>query len=269
MNKAFKFLATTIAIISLVITIHSCSTPKTVVQTDLSGFWTLKTLKGEVATDAFKGSIPSIEFDFEKQQVAGSAGCNRYFGGFTLENNLFKAPALATTMMICIEDNKEGEFTATLGNKDGLTISIENGVLTFKEGSAIVLEFTKGENLPKTAEATPIDNNSLIGSWTLSKIKGNETANLFGEDPATFIYTDGGAVNGNAGCNNYRSQVSLNGDTISFAPIASTRIACPNLEGEQTFLNILSTPVEGSIKGDKLFFSQKGEPVLEFVKDKK
>lgn len=263
MKQIFKLTTFAIAILALVFTSQSCNSAKKIDKSDLGGNWILVTLKGEAAGDAFKGSIPSLEFDFENSQVSGSGGCNRYSGAFTLEGDLFKAPVLASTMMMCMEANKEDLFTSTLSNEGGLNISLDKDILTFKDNNATVLEFKKAN--ATTAENTTVTEENLVGEWTLSKINGDDAVTLFGENPATFIYAQGGAVNGNAGCNNYGSNAVLEGDSITFGPILSTKMACPNLEGEQLFSTILSQPVEVAIKEGVLVFSQDGTVVLEFT----
>lgn len=244
---------------------QSCSSSKTVELTDLSGYWTLKTLKGEPAIEAFKGSIPSLEFNLESKQIQGSGGCNRFNGAFTLEGSTFKAPKLASTMKLCMEANKEDLFTSTLSHEDGLTLTLEKGILTFKDKDAVVLEFQKGDAPNSKAKAVTATN--LVGTWTLSKIKGDDAVSLFGTEPATLVYTEGGAISGNAGCNNYRSNATIENGTITFGPMMATKMACPHLEGEQIYSTILSQPVDATISGDRLIFSQNGEVVLEFLKD--
>lgn len=268
MNQFLKLVTFTFAILALGFTAQSCTTAKTIDKADLAGYWSLKSLKGEAAGDAFKGSIPSLEFDFEGLQVFGSGGCNRYTGAFTLEGNVFKAPVLASTMMMCAEANKEDLFTSTLGNEAGLTVSLDKDILTFKDNNTTVLEFRKGEPAATLTQAfVAVDNKNLVGTWTVSKIKGDDASKLFGENSATLIYADGGAISGNAGCNNYRSNATLEGNKITFGPMMSTKMACPHLEGEQTFSVILAEPVEAVTNGETLTFSQNGEVVLEFVKN--
>lgn len=52
------------------------------------------------------------------------------------------------------------------------------------------------------------------------------------------------AVSGSAGCNNYRSSCTLNGQSIRFAPISMTKKMCPNppdvMAWEQRFVTALA-----------------------------
>lgn len=258
---------TLFSIVSLVtfFSLQSCTTSNAPTQEELSGYWVLKSLKGEEASDAFKGSIPSLELDFGKLLVYGSAGCNRYTGEFTLKGDVFKASKVATTMMLCIEENKEDLFVSTLSNEKGLTISVNQEVLSLKDGDTVVIEFIKEKTSTKVA-TTAISSENLVGAWTLSKINGDSTTTFFGDTTVSLNYTSDGSISGNAGCNNYNSKATLTENTITIEPIATTRMACPNLEGEQTFLGILSAPLEISIKDSTLILSQENKPVLEFTR---
>ena len=270
MKRLFKM--TAIAVVGIVLGLfsQSCTTAKPIDKALLEGYWVLKTFESKPVVESFKGNIPNLEFNFEKNEVSGSAGCNRYFGAFTLEDdNTFKAPNLVSTMMACLEDNKEGAFLQALSAANGLKISVENNSLIFADDKTTVLEFEKGEKVEvSNAPATQgVTTDNLVGTWVVSKIQNKEAKDVFGENPATLIYAADGAVNGNAGCNTYRSKLTIAGDTITFGPMMSTKKACPNLEGEQSFTNILSTPVQASLEGNnKLVFKQNAEVVLEFDK---
>lgn len=131
---------------------QSCSTAKSIDKAQLDGYWVLKIFEGKAVTESFKGNIPTIEFDFEKNEVFGSAGCNRYFGAFTLEGDLFKAPKMGSTMMACLEDNQENRFLEILSSTEDVTISLENDLLTFSVGGKALLMFEKGTKAEPVVE---------------------------------------------------------------------------------------------------------------------
>jgi len=62
-------------------------------------------------------------------------------------------------------------------------------------------------------------------SWTLVGIGGSEPA---GDAKPTIAFAPtGGTVSGNAGCNTFNGAVTIDGSTITFGPLATTRMACP------------------------------------------
>ncbi|MDR1090227.1 MAG: META domain-containing protein [Prevotella sp.] len=248
------------AIIAVAFAIQSCNSVKPIGKTQLEGNWVLKTLQGEDAKAAFAGELPSIGFDFEKNSVYGSGGCNRYTGAFTLTGkNEFSAPNLVSTMKICMVANKEPQFLTAL-SAPNLAVSIENGLLTFSQDKTVLIQFEKETEKPAlTTEA-------LTGKWNLASIAGGDLDTLFATRIPTMEITADGNVAGNAGCNNYRSTYTLDSNTVTFGPVISTKMACPGLQGEQLFASFLTTPLQAALDGDKLTFSKEGDVVLELTK---
>ena len=268
MKSIFKSAALLLAAISISFGAQSCSSVKPIDKANLTGYWTLKSLNGEDAKVAFEGPIPSLEFDFEKSIVAGSAGCNRYTSPFTLtELNVFNAKTPAATLMMCIHKNKEGDFLKAIASPD-LVLSIDkDGNLVFSQDNNAIMLFEKGEVPAETSNANGIVSaETLTGKWTLTSIAEGDIVKLFGDKVPTMEISADGKVFGNAGCNTYRTSYTQEENTITFAPLMSTKMACPNLEGESKFSKILSTPVQAGLNGDKLTFFQAGNIVLEFTK---
>lgn len=251
------------AFVAVAFMIQSCNSVKPIDKTELEGYWVLKTLQGEEAKVGFPIQIPSVEFNFADSTVFGNSGCNTYMGLFTLTaKNEFTAANLASTLMLCIEDTKEPQFLAALSTPN-LTVSVKDGMLEFKQADKVLLQFVKGEK--KTA-AVALTADMLAGEWTLASIAGGELAALFGENIPTLAVATDGTVSGNSGCNNYRSSFTLSGDSISFGPVMSTKMACPNLKGEDLFTSLLVAPLQASMNGDKLTFVKDGNTVLSFVR---
>ena len=67
----------------------------------------------------------------------------------------------------------------------------------------------------------------LLTHWEVDDIGGQP---VLSGDPPTLRFTDDqGQVNGYAGCNRFFGTAAINGDRLSFGPLATTRMAC----GEQ------------------------------------
>lgn len=79
-----------------------------------------------------------------------------------------------------------------------------------------------------TGGASPTANLPLEGTlWQLSSYVGPEGGEL--QVPAGLAATarlEGGTVAGNGGCNEYSGSYTLDGDALTFGPVASTRMAC-------------------------------------------
>jgi putative lipoprotein len=76
-------------------------------------------------------------------------------------------------------------------------------------------------------------------SWQLVDLDGAEPV----EDAIpTMAFGDDGTVSGNASCNTYSGEVTIDGSDLSFGPLATTRMACVDAavsEQETAFLQAL------------------------------
>ncbi|WP_108718257.1 META domain-containing protein [Miniimonas sp. S16] len=101
-----------------------------------------------------------------------------------------------------------------------------------------------------TAEAL-----SLEGSWTLVSGSGpdGEITPVDGA-PITLMVDGEGAVSGKDGCNNIVSTVTVDGDTVTFAPIASTMMACeqPIMDVATAYGSALGAVTTGDLDGEQL-----------------
>ena len=73
-------------------------------------------------------------------------------------------------------------------------------------------------------------------SWELVEIGGEAPA----ADPApTLAFGEDGTVSGSAGCNTFNGSVAIDGSSLEFGPLATTRMACADeavSEQESAFL---------------------------------
>lgn len=97
-------------------------------------------------------------------------------------------------------------------------------------------------------------NTSKVGSsqvniagtqWTLAD-------NVRGKTPT--LNVEAGKVTGNAGCNNYFGELSLDPTAGNFAAknVGATKMACDNLDVESTFLKMLNEANKYVVKGNTL-----------------
>jgi heat shock protein HslJ len=135
------------------------------------------------------------------------------------------------------------------------------------DGSA--LNWTLIEVTSKTASAPGEQAHALAGSsWTLTAF-GDGTA-VSAARPATLIFDAAGArAAGTGGVNRYNGSVTVAGDTITFGPAASTRMAGPPEEARQedAFFKALQTVASYEVAGDTLTLRDAGDKdVLVFAK---
>ena len=68
-------------------------------------------------------------------------------------------------------------------------------------------------------------------SWALVEIDGEAPA---ADPPPTLTFNEDGTVTGSAGCNTFNGSVAIEGSSLEFGPLATTRMACADpVIGEQ------------------------------------
>lgn len=265
MKKLVKLSLALVMILSLGIMVQSCKTGKQSSKSgfpgedfpDITGTWILKSLNGQSVTDIFKGKIPTMNINVVEKRIFGNAGCNGYTGTFTYAKGILSAPNLASTMMMCPEENQEGQFHVVLGQSN--KVSIVNGVLTLSNNGKAVAEFEKG-----------IDTSLLMGEWKLESIADGDVKALFADQIPTIKFDLAESrFGGNAGCNRYNATYKIEGTTITVGPVISTRMACRNMEGESKFTQIITGESTLEATLNKISFSKEGKVILTFVKDAK
>jgi len=88
-------------------------------------------------------------------------------------------------------------------------------------------------------------------TWVLQ----DESGSVYGfngqEVTMNFIEDNGLQAAGFAGCNNYFSGVELYPDKITFTQPGSTMMACPDMDGENAFLDLLTQVNDYEIVGSE------------------
>lgn len=249
---------------------QSCDKPKNLTESELEGYWVLKTINGKEAKTLFTGAQPTLQFNFADSTISGTGGCNRYSGAYTYKDGVFAAPNLAVTQMLCVEDNDEGQFLLELSNANN-TLSINNGLLTISHDGKVVLEFEKGQESSTDTQNVALDKSKLEGEWKLKNIDGVEASSKFAGEGAevptiSFSLTDN-KVSGYSGCNRYNATFTIDNDQLIVGAIMSTKMACPNMEGEAQFTQAISDTSSISIPNDNILqLAKNGTVILEFEK---
>ena len=110
-----------------------------------------------------------------------------------------------------------------------------------------------GPNVVATDDAKP---SAIIGKdWALITLGSNSNPAGAGARPVTLRIdnTPNAIAAGFAGCNRYTGPYSLRGDSISFGPSISTKMACADgMDTEQSYLSMLPTVLTYSIADSTL-----------------
>ncbi len=99
------------------------------------------------------------------------------------------------------------------------------------------------------------DNEIREKYWKLIELKGAPVSKseFAGVDAHFMLNTEVNTISGNGGCNGFNGQFELlEGSRIRFSKMATTMMACPNLEAEGSFFNVLETCDNYTIHNDTL-----------------
>ena len=101
--------------------------------------WLLRTLEGEELELLPETDVPFIEFDNE-EAFSGHAGCNRFFGGYTVDGQMLKMTGIGSTRMMCPEMETEQRFLKVLDDTDSFKLKRTLLYLLAKDSILAVFE---------------------------------------------------------------------------------------------------------------------------------
>lgn len=95
----------------------------------------------------------------------------------------------------------------------------------------------------------------LAGTWTIISMRRQQKADLESLSGVTLKFDENDVkFSGKAPCNSIFGAIQLNGYSIRFQNVGSTKMACDKLEQETAYLNLLQTRVSAfTIESDKLY----------------
>jgi len=192
----------------------------------------------------------------EDGTLSGNAGCNSYSTSYTIEGSTLSInSAIASTMMACAEDvmQQETAFLAALPN--ATTFNVQGDSLELRDSNgALIASFTAASATGAAGGAA-----GLVGTtWGVTTYNnGNQAAvGVIDGTQITMIFGEDGNVQGSASCNQFFGPYTMNGESLTVGPLATTRAYCPDPQGimdqETRFLTALQTAVSYTIQNGGL-----------------
>lgn len=229
---------------------------------ELNAKWQVLSIQNAPIAAQVNGKTPTFSFDFTNKTYSAITGCNNLMGEFSLSSpNKISFTRGMSTMMACDDMSVERGLSSIL--TDITTYSIQGDTLSF---------FDKNSVLKATFLLIKEDNSALLsGKWEVSYIHDavQPVDVLFSTQKPTIVFdTQENTLSGNAGCNNYSSTFTLNNQHLKFGAIASTKMACPSLEGESIFIKAIQNVSSFTIKEGTLSLFSADTEVLKFKKIK-
>ena len=214
---------------------------------------------------SFAGQSPiagfTLTLSFEADgQLGGSAGCNSFFGSYTLEGTTLTIGQMGSTMMACMDNGVMEQESAYLGWLAAATgYTLLDGQLTIHTAQGD-LQFQ-----------TPT-HQSLEGvTWVLNGlVQGEAVVSSWIDSTITATFSDG-QVTGSAGCNSYFASYTVTDSALTLGMIGSTDMACDEEHGqrEAEFLGAMGAVASFQIERDSLtLLDANGQPLLMFQAQK-
>ncbi len=186
----------------------------------------------------------AMKFVFGETTIAVSGACNDMNGLYAIENNRLSVDQLSQTEKACDAPlmDLDREVAAFLMKKPAFVYA----------GNTVVL--TEGEKALTMVEAVPVVDMPLEGTkWKVTGTFEGDATQSLDTEPATIVF-EGGTAQVFAGCNNGSVTYELDGNRITFGPLALTKMACdePAMKMEATVSAVLTGEKEFDIFGPKL-----------------
>lgn len=141
-----RTLISAVLLVTLIFT--GCEETKNVIDTagrvQLSGTYNI-TMAG---TQNIKGNNTAITFAALDRSIRGNAGCNEFFGNYTLDLYALNFGTLAVTEMYCDEPVMKVERAILNALRDTGSYTLENDILTLmsKNDRSVLLKASKVKN---------------------------------------------------------------------------------------------------------------------------
>jgi putative lipoprotein len=211
--------------------------------------WDLAAYGGMPVAD---GAATTLVF-VDDTQATGSGGCNSYGGSYALEGDAISFSGIASTLMMCADEAVGAQETAYFEALNTATrYELTDEGLTIWYGDGQELEFVTGKRVvgPQWLLESIGDSQAAAGSIVTLKLGG-----------------DGVAI-GSGGCNMFSGTYTLSGDTVTFSPLVSTRMACADdaaTQQETAFLEALQTATRYELTDEGLTIWYGDGQALHFV----
>ena len=203
-----------------------------------------------LSTDLHGGVLvpgTTIRLNFADGNLNAHGGCNMMGGTYSIDGNRLTTTQLFMTEMGCDEPRQvQDEWLARfLGD---VTLTLEGETLTLTDGTAQLTLMDKEVATPDL----PLEGTN----WVLDGIVSGDAVSSVPAGVNASIRITAGRVDLKPGCNSGGGTVAVTRDTLTFGPIALTKMACEAgpRSVETAVVAVLSGAVGYTIDADTLTF---------------
>ena len=263
--KIIRLIVLWIAVCAVTGAVAQPATPDANEELGLPGSsWLLTATSGQDhQTLVLPGSSITLSFD-DEAQISGQGGCNGYSGAYALaEAGEITLSEIVSTLRACADTQMTTQESIYLSALSGVThYELSERQLTLRIEDMEALHFARADQDP------------LAGtSWELiSEVPADVEATPEVDGMArsiTLTFEAEGQAAGRGGCNSYSTTYALEGTSISFSEIVSTRMACEGgdiMQREQEFFAALSSASQFGLTDQRLYLRSEDGSRMAFEK---
>jgi heat shock protein HslJ len=225
------------------------SAPATTAAPDLSTALAGRTFLSDAVEGFTLVDGTQVALSFEGTNIGAVAGCNQLSSTWTVEGDVLVVGPMAQTQMACEPATLMDQDTwlaSVLTSRP--TIALEGDTLTIgADGSTVTLVDEAATRVDLPLEGT---------TWVVDTLTSGDVATSIpaGGSAPSLVFEDG-TVAVDTGCNTGSGPARVLGDTVTFGPIAMTRMACTDpvaTAAEPQVLVVLRGTATTRIEGDVL-----------------
>ncbi|MGZ9931859.1 META domain-containing protein [Streptomyces sp. NC-S4] len=168
----------------------------------------------------------SAHLDIGRDQVKGNYGCNGFTAAAAFDGSsaVTVTPGASTTMA-CADMEFETAFAKLFRGR----LAIDRGP------DRLTLKTADGSTIAMTSAPAVTDAPLTTTEWTVESLLSSGTAASLPTEAAgkaRFTIAPDFTVSGILGCNRFSAKATVEGSTITFGPLTSTKMACEGAVGE-------------------------------------
>lgn len=227
-----------LCIVSMALALFSCRSSKEVASlSSLNGEWNIVEINGTTVTPPQGQNAPSIGFDTSTGKVYGYSGCNRLMGAFDVnaKAGTIDLGQLAGTRMMCPDMTMEQNVLSALAQVKG-----------YKKMGKVSMALCNASNRPVIVlekKGVGVKLSVLKGEWLITEVNGEAIPTGMEKQPFIAFDVKEKLIHGNAGCNlmngGFKTDAA-NAQSITFPAVASTMMACPDMDTESKIMKALN-----------------------------
>lgn len=203
----------------------------------MNGEWNIIEINGSAVVPMQGQQLPFIGFDTSTGKVYGFSGCNRIIGTIDInaKAGTIDLGALGSTRMACPDMTMEQNVLGALAQVKGYKRMGKDNMALCNASNRPVVVLVKKAIDTKVAD--------LQGEWNITDVNGEAIPKGMEKQPFIAFDVKEQKVHGNVGCNlingGFKTEEG-NLLSISFPAMASTMMACPDMETERKILDALN-----------------------------